>query len=156
MSGTNKTRTAGTKRESERRRAAKRSVAKAKRSRDRSRAKLIAQHRTLAATRRRNRARADRAAAEQSEGHGQADVTADDEGPYSTVPPTRSTAAATASPHSTVPRQPQGSDVEASDRLYGRRLHRRSQGKTGTARTDQPAADAAVPEDRRASADRDG
>lgn len=69
----------------------------------RARRKLTAQHRKLAATRERNR--------EQNDG---IDAV--------TVPELKSTAAAMAGRHSTVPRQPKKSSVQAPKRRYGLRF----------------------------------
>lgn len=93
-----------------------RAIEKARQNRDTARAKLLAQHRTLAACRRENRRR-------------MADVQDGDDGPHSTVPPIDTEdESATGPRHSTVPRRPAGSDDDPPERLYGIRLRNAAEG----------------------------
>jgi hypothetical protein len=103
-------RQAETKRELERRRA----VMRAKGNVRKTRAKLLAQGRKLAARKRRNERQAEQRRAEQDRS----------DGPKSTLPEADGTR--TSDPRgSTVPEQPAESDVDPEERLYARRLRRR-------------------------------
>ncbi|WP_227132927.1 hypothetical protein [Halorubellus salinus] len=97
----------------ERRLKRRRAVEQARRNRDDARAKLLVQHRKLAASRAQNRRRT-------------ADADEDcEDGPHSTVPSTDTEdEAATGPRHSTVPRRVRGGEDDPPTRLYGQRLRR--------------------------------
>jgi hypothetical protein len=117
---------------------ARQAQAKAQRNRDKARQKLLLQRKKLARRRSRNRHQSEKRRADDD---GTANPTA-----YSTMPSQKSNAEnAARNSHSAVPAAPKYSTVSARERLYGRRLHRKtstegasdapgggSKGETGT------------------------
>lgn len=95
-------------------------VAKATANRDTARAKLLRHRETLARRRARNR--------QQSESRGdRAEGRTENPTAHSTLPPQKSNAEnAVRNSHSTVPPAPKYSNVPARKRLYGHRLHRKT------------------------------
>lgn len=90
---------------------------------DKARRKLLRQREKLARRRTRNRKQSE-ARRGGSDGDGE---TVENPSRHSTMPPQKSNAEnAARNSHSTVPKSPKYSDMPARERLYGRRLHRKT------------------------------
>ncbi|SDY65514.1 protein gvpI [Halopenitus persicus] len=99
---------------------------KAQINRDKARRKLLRQREKLARRRTRNRKQSETRRGD-SDGDDTDGETVENPAGHSTMPSQKSNAEnAARNSHSTVPKTPKYSDMPARERLYGRRLHRRT------------------------------